>query len=67
MKTVCAGTGGLAAHEATTSRIGSYRYTVTIMTMGIPDGIGVLRRLVVELDSLIQKNNPMISGLCYEP
>ena len=57
-KRVCAEREVSAAHEADYIENGRFRYTVTIMTVGIPDGIGVLRRLIVELDSLIQKNNP---------
>lgn len=47
-----------AAHEGDLIENGKLRYAAAIMTVGLPDGEGVLRKLIVQLDDLIRKNNP---------
>lgn len=47
-----------AAHEADFIENGKLRYAVAITTTGIPEGIDVLKALIVEIDSLIRRNNP---------
>jgi phosphatidylserine/phosphatidylglycerophosphate/cardiolipin synthase-like enzyme len=57
-KRVCAEREVSAAHEADYIENSRFRYAVAVMTVGIPGGIDVLQKLIVELDSVIQKNNP---------
>jgi V8-like Glu-specific endopeptidase len=47
-----------AALEGDFIENGKLRYAVAIMTVGIPEGIEVLKKLAVQLDELIRKNNP---------
>lgn len=47
-----------AAHEGDLIENGKLRYAAAIMTVGIPQGTGVLTKLIVQLDEVIRKNNP---------
>ena len=45
-------------HEAGLIENGRFRYAVAITTVGIPEGVDVLTKLITEIDALIRANNP---------
>ncbi len=55
---VCDAYEATHAHEAGLIENGSLRYAVAIMTVGVPDGVKVMKELVAEIDTLVRANNP---------
>ena len=50
--------GNWAFHETGLIENGRLRYAFAIMTIGIKDGVDVLKNLIVELDKIIDARNP---------
>src|SRR4029077_1049216 len=47
-----------AAHEGDLIETGNLRYAAAILTIGIPEGVEVLKKLIVEFEKIIKTNNP---------